>query len=314
MAIKAFFLRAVSVFIAAAAIVYVGFCTHPAWDVEDPETCRLHFSVLSDVHVEGNNAMRYKVFARSMQDVRKCKSGSDAVVFLGDNTMNGFHGENILFHGAVRTFLRGEKVLTVLGNHDVGNGDGEYDAKLNDFLLFSEAFFGRKLTEPCYVEVINGYTCIVLGLDVQLDWMQQALDSAADSGKPVLIFAHFPLQRASMQGDSDSDSLTAMLARFGAEHDVFCFVGHTHMDLSLRNSFRSYNGYKQVYLPRLTALTGEKDNEICAVTGDGVEVELYEDEIVIRGRDFFRGEWIGSAEDGTLCEVRYPLRTAGEEG
>ena len=40
----------------------------------------LHFSVLSDVHVEGNNAMRYKVFARSLQDVQKGKSGNDVIL------------------------------------------------------------------------------------------------------------------------------------------------------------------------------------------------------------------------------------------
>lgn len=310
MAIKSFFLRFISVFVASAALLfYVGECGHDAWDVYDPQACRLHFSVVSDVHVEGNNAMRYKVFMRSLQDMKKSSSGNDAILFLGDNTMNGFFGENVLFHGVVRTVLRNEQVLTVLGNHDVGNGDGEEAKKLNDWLLFTNAFFGRHLDKPCYVEKVNGYTFIVLGLDVDLQWLQNALD-AADDDKPVFIFAHFPLQRSEMQGGSDSDSLTAMLARYGAAHDVFCFVGHTHMDLSLSRSFHNYNGYTQVFLPRLTALTGDKDNEVCSVTGDGVEVELYDDELVIRGRDFFRGEWIGSAEDGTLCEMRYPLQSA----
>ncbi len=312
MAIKCFLLRAVSVFIATLALVYVGFCGHDAWDVEDPQACRLHFSVMSDVHVEGNNAMRYKVFARSVQDTQKSKSGNDAIVFLGDNTMNGFFGENILFHGVVRTFLRHEKVLTVLGNHDVGNGQGDPDEKLSDFLLFSEAFFGRKLEKPCYVEQINGYTFIVLGLDVDLDWMQQALD-AADGDKPVFLFAHLPLNYSQMQGDSDTDTLRDLLARYAAEHDVFAFVGHTHMDLS-SNSFRTYNGCKLVYLPRLTELNGDKDNEPSVRTGDGLEVEVYDDELVIRGRNFFRGEWIGESDGRPQYDVHYPLRAAGEEG
>lgn len=314
MPIKAFFLRAVSVFIAVLALVYVGFCDHAAWDVEDPESCRLHFSVLSDVHVEGNNAMRYKVFARSLQDVQKGKSGNDAILFLGDNTMNGFFGENVLFHGVVRTFLRNEKVLTVIGNHDVGNGQGDEQALTEQWLTFTNAFFGRELDKPCYVDEINGYTFIVLGLDVQLDWMQQALDRAADSGKPVLIFAHYPLQRAQMQGGSDTDSLSKMLARYGAEHDVFCFVGHTHMNLDKSRSFRSYNGYEQIFLPRLTELNGPKDNEPSVRTGDGLEVEVYDDELVVRGRNFFRGEWVGASDGRELCEVRYPLRDLAEEG
>lgn len=309
MAIKAFFLRFISVFVASLALlVYVGQCDHDAWDVEDPDACRLHFSIVSDIHVEGNNAMRYKVFARSLQDIQKSKSGNDAILFLGDNTMNGYFGENVLFHGVVRAVLRGENVMTVLGNHDVGNGQGDYDKKLSDWLLFSNAFFGRDLDKPCYVEEINGYTFIVLGLDVQLDWLQNALD-AADGDKPVFIFAHLPLQRSDMQGDSDTDSLSAMLARYGADHDVFCFVGHTHMDLTTY-SFRSYNGYKQVYLPRLTELVGDKDNEPTKRTGDGVEVEVYDDELVVRGRNFFYGEWKVSGDGEKLLEERYPLRNA----
>ena len=308
MAIKSFFLRFISVFIAVLALLtWVGVCGHDAWDVYDPQTCRLHFSIVSDVHTEGNNAMRYKVLARSMQDMKKCKSGNDAILFLGDNTMNGFRGENILFHGIVRTVLRGENVLTVLGNHDVSND--ENDKKLNDYLLFTNAFFGRQLDRPCYTQEINGYTFIVLGLDVQLDWLQDALD-AANGDKPVFIFAHLPLQRAQMQGDSDTDSLSAMLARYGAQHEVFCFVGHTHMDLSLSRSFWSGNGYTQIYMPRLTELIGERDNEPTKRTGDGVEVEVYDDELVIRGRNFFRGEWIGSGEGETLLEMRYPLTDA----
>lgn len=313
MAIKKFFLRVISVFIATLALLfYVGVCDHAEWDVEDPDACLLHFDVLSDVHTEGNNAMRYKVFVRAMQDVRKDKSGSDAVLFLGDNTMNGSFGENVLFHGAVRTVLRRETVLTVLGNHDVGNGQGDGAQLLDRWLLFTNAFFGRQLDRPYYAQEINGYTFIVLGaqvasdygvdlFDEQLEWLQGVLDGAADSGKPVFIFSHYPMTY---------DNFGDVLSNFGAEHDLFCFVGHTHMPLS-RSSFRSGNGYKQVYLPRLTELSGENDNELYSGTGDGVEVEVYDDEIVVRARDYFRGEWI-SAKDGTPLEVRYALRTAAE--
>ena len=313
MAIKSFFLRSTSVFIAVLALLfYVGVCDHEAWDVEDPQTCRLHFSVVSDIHVEGNNAMRYKVFARSLQDIQKSKSGNDAIFFLGDNTMNGFFGENILFHGAVRTLLRDEKVVTVMGNHDVGNGQGDEQKLREQWLMFTNAFFARQLDKPCYVEQINGYTCIVLGLEVDLQWMQQALDSAADSGKPVLIFAHYPLQRANMQGGSDTDNLSAMLARYGREHDVFSFVGHTHMDLS-SSSFRSYNGYKQIYLPRLTELNGPKDNEPSFRTGDSLEVEIYDNELVVRARNFFRGAWVGFDQNDPPYEAHYPLRTTDSQ-
>ena len=48
------------------------------------------------------------------------------------------------------------------------------------------------------------------------------------------------------------------------------------------------------------------DNIITDKTGCGVEVEVYENEVVIRGRNFYTGEW---ATDGTgLIEKTYPLK------
>ena len=86
---RSIFLRAAAALVTVAMLLGVGICDHAAYDVQDPQSCRLHFTVLSDVHVEGNNYTRYRVFARSLQDVRKNASGTDAVVFLGDSTMNG---------------------------------------------------------------------------------------------------------------------------------------------------------------------------------------------------------------------------------
>ena len=286
-------------------------------DVKDPDACRLNFAVLSDSHIEGNNTTRYKVFARCLKDVRRNRSGLDAVVFLGDNTMNGNSTESMFFHGTVSLLLKGQKVLPVLGNHDIGNGEGDYEKLQNRWYAYTEAFFGKKLTVPYYREVIDGYSFIVLGTeehtsnsmtltDGQLEWLRGTLEDAARSGKPVFVFSHHP-ERASYRANPAYEySLTDILTAYAEDHDLFYFSGHTHRTLT-RSSFNTYYNFPEISLPCLTTLTGEKDNVIKDDTGVGVEVEVYGDEVIVRGRNFYQGEWDADSA-GEPLEIAYPLR------
>ena len=42
-------------------------------------------------------------------------------------------------------------------------------------------------------------------------------------------------------------------------------------------------------------------------TGEGIIVEVYEDSVVVRGRNFVRSEWVFDDEE-TPCERTYTLR------
>ena len=319
MAVKSFFLRATAALLSAAMLLFVGVGSHTAYDVRDPERCKLHFSVLSDAHIEGNNPTRYAVFVHALRDVRKNRSGNDAVVFLGDNTMNGQAFENLLFHGAARANLRHETVLPVLGNHDVGNGQGDYGKLQTRWYTYTQAFFGRALTRPYYADTVCGCTFIVLGTeaqsvneivmtDAQFAWLEGVLEESAQSGRPVFVFAHHPARAAADETNAYTGRLTDILARYSREHDLFSFVGHTHRPLQLPASFRTRDGFPETYLPCLTKLRGEKDNETYEDTGTGVEVEVYGSEVVIRGRDFYRSAWLTDEDSGSPCEVTYPLK------
>ena len=285
-------------------------------DVKDPEACQLNFAVLSDSHIEGNNTTRYKVFARCLKDVKRNQRGEDAVVFLGDNTMNGNNTENMLFHGTVSLLLKNQKVLPVLGNHDIGNGEGDYAQLQSRWYAYTEAFFDKKLTTPYYYDVIDGYYFIVLGTeehssntmemsDDQLEWLRFTLEDADRSGKPVFVFSHHP-ERASYRIDPEyAYTLTNILTAYAEDHDLFYFSGHTHRPLT-RSSFSSYYNFPEISLPRVTELTGDKDNEVYSGTGYGVEVEVYENEVVVRGRNFYTGEW--ATQGDAPLEETYTLK------
>ena len=316
--IKNLFLRLICVTMALVLLPFAGQNKGEPYDVKEPDACVLNFSILSDSHIEGNNFTRYRVFNNALQNVEKNRSGTDAIVFLGDNTMNGNLGESILFHGTTALLLKNETVLPVLGNHDVGNGQGDYQKLQNRWYTYTKAFFGRELEHPYYHEVIDGCYFIVLGTEAQtvntiqvsetqLQWLQSVLDKAAASGKPAFVFLHHPVRSAVDETGRRTTRLNEILTAYNREHDLFVFVGHTHRPLNL-DSFDNY-GFPETYLPCLTKLYGEKDNEPHDDTGVGLEVELYKNEIVLRGRDFYRGKWYYDAENDAVCEKTYSLKT-----
>ena len=317
--IKSFGLRALALVVSVVMVLVAGFATGESYDVRDPENCKLNFSILSDSHIEGTNFPRYKVYTHCLQDVRKNKSGNDAVIFLGDNTMNGQIIENTLFHGAAHMLLPGQKILPVVGNHDIGNGEGDYNKLQTRWYDYTRAFFGKDLEHPYYYDVIDGCYFIVLGIEEQLvyemtmteaqfAWLEDVLAKAADSGKPVFVFSHYPADDAQDE-NGNTDRLVKMLADFNKDHDLFYFCGHTHMPLYLFWSFHDSDGFPEIYLPRLTELAGADDHGVFGNTGIGIEVELYQNELLVRGRNFYTGQWrVDDEDDGTMCEMTYSLK------
>ena len=320
MQIRSVIYRVLAALFAGVLLLLAGQTSGGGWTARKPEECALTFTVISDVHVEGNNFERYKIFARALQDVKR-NTANDAVMFLGDSTMNGQNIENLLFHGAVRSVLGADaNVLPVMGNHDIGNGKGDYEQLQNRWYAYTEAFFGRKLSHPYYYDVVKGCYCIVLGMEAQTvnetyiseeqyAWLQGVLALAAESGKPAFVFSHYPMSYTVDADGNDTDRLVNIIAEYNRAHDIFVFVGHTHMPMHLWWSFKTYNGYPEIYLPRITELAGD-DDEPYADTGVGVQVEVYQNEVVVRARDFYRGQWkIDQWEDDLpLMERAYALK------
>ncbi|MCH5198578.1 MAG: metallophosphoesterase [Oscillospiraceae bacterium] len=316
MILKSVFLRVISTLIASVMLLFAGIGGGESYNVKDPENLMLNFSVLSDCHIEGNNFARFKVFSRALQNINKNENGNDAVIFLGDNTMNGQNIENMIFHGGIASIMKNQKIISVMGNHDIGNGNGNYNILQNRWYSYTEAFFGRSLDRPYYYEVIDGCYFIVMGMDAQTvnytiiseeqySWLGEVLALASESGKPAFVFSHYPAAYTYDENGSYTSRLVDMLREYNKTNDLFYFCGHTHIDFSSR-SFHTENGFPETYLPRLTELEGDNDNIVSDVSGIGVEVELYENEVVIRARNFYTGSWLTEGEN--TCERTYQLK------
>lgn len=260
----------------------------PAYSAENPDELITSFAVVSDCHVETNNPDSYKAFKGLIEGV---KGGEDisTAVFLGDNVMNGQELENIFFYGALKAVKPAENMLVVMGNHDIGNGEGKYTELRDTFLGYNHILTGERYEKPYYYKVIDGCYFIALGLEdltvntsvmteEQLIWLEGVLEEAKAADAPAFVLNHHPMTSLT---NVAWDSLINLLDNYD---NVIYFHGHTHSKLD-DDSCYSERNIPVVELPRSTEVVDYEP-------GDGVVVEVYEGRIVVRGRNFIEGEWL----------------------
>lgn len=264
-----------------------------AYQAEKPDELITSFACVSDIHVETNNPKAYKAYYDVLEGI-KAGEDNDAVVYLGDNVMNGQFLENVFFYSAVKGIKPAENNYVVMGNHDIGNGTGVYSEHYNNFLANNNLYLGQNLDKGYYYRVQNGCYMIFLASEdltvnecvmseEQLNWLEGILEEAKAADAPVFVFNHHPMYY--LKG-VERDALANLLAKY---NDKLLYLhGHIHNQLT-QASFYKDNGIDVINLPRSTETVDYEP-------GDGIVVEVYENEILVRGRDFITGEWIDGLE------------------
>ena len=273
---------------------------------EDPE---LVFSVLSDVHMEGNNLERFNLFGEGIRDVNSA-TRNDALVFLGDNTMNGQNIEHTFFYGLLDRYNSIEDVLVTSGNHDLcpsEQNSGDYNTQANQFISFHNTFLEENIEKAYYSREINGYKFIVLASESdagvqqylsveQLLWLENELDSAESLGNPVFIFNHYPLNHTWpfvwTEGHVGLESELLHLLMRKSNNQIVYFSGHLHMGLNDNEvSYVNEENITYISVPAFGADNNVGNADI-QNNGMGLYVEVYKDEILVRVRNYAEHEWM----------------------
>jgi 3',5'-cyclic AMP phosphodiesterase CpdA len=258
-----------------------------SYQAKNPEKLIMSFVAVSDIHVETNNPDSYQAFSDILEGIKAGKN-HDAVVYLGDNVMNGQLTENLLFYTGVKAAKPSENNYVLMGNHDIGNGHGDYNELCDNYIKNNRRFLGNDLDKPYYYKVLNGCYMICLASEElsvntcimseeQLLWLENVLDEADGENAPIFVFNHHPID--SLTG-VESDALVNLLNKYDR---VLYIHGHTHYQMA-ESSFRNVGGVDTINLPRSSEVVDYEP-------GDGIVVEIYEDEILVRGRNFIDGEW-----------------------
>ena len=266
-----------------------------AIEAEDPASVKLQFSVLSDVHMETYELSRFEGFAATLQNIGAAKAKQDALVLLGDNTMNGQVTEYLMLYSLLSKYnpVSASNTLLAMGNHDINISSKNPAKAIDRHNFFLASYNGTANDKPYYSQEINGYTFIVLGDEdphedcsatisaEQITWLADTLGNAP-AGKPVFIFLHQVLAHVVSEfGGQDtvgaqSEDIRAMIEQCP---NVFVFNGHLHAPQKIAQS----GGVTYVNLPSLS----KSD-----VPGIGFQVEAYESKVILRARNYLAGEWL----------------------
>ena len=279
----------------------------------DTENVRLTAVLWSDLHFSGFYSPERAMHCRTaMADLMGAANTVDALVIAGDLAENGKRAEKDYLAEQLNGISTVRFVLPASGNHD---------SRLRHMLHSNDKFalFCHKVNPSLHVDKlyysfdINGYTFIVLGTtkimfetcyfdEDEISWLKKELSHGTKEGKPVFVVLHQPLRRThnlphswDYPGDErgavgpQSDRIRGILNEY---ENVFLLTGHLHRGFSI-NTYEDVGRIHSVNIPSLGMWN--KDSEY-GNAGQGFLMEVYDDRVVFRPRDFLSGSFVPEYE------------------
>lgn len=311
----------ISIALSLANVFAIPFVGHmnDYFKVKKPDEIRMNLSVISDTHVQ-DSIIRQAMLELGLEDMERSYDPIDALLITGDITDHGYKEQYDRVLKAFEGRKPAENVFPVQGNHDTwtrDSDDGDYTGMIRNFTTFAKEVGGIETATPYYSQDLNGYHLIFLASeydhtdayvsDEQLRWLEDEMAVAAGTGKPIFVFCHWPINKThglpKSWGDKEYDDDTGGLGDQSAQveqillkyDNVFYITGHIHSGFSSADeaSFRGYasieekGGLHLVNLPcyMYPSLRGYPLN------GTGYMIEVYDDEVIFRARNFATGIW-----------------------
>lgn len=280
----------------------------PAW-ADSPGRKRLaRFQILSDTHISDVfPATMYKMRS-ALTDLATVGPGADALVVVGDLVEYGHRQDYALFDLTLHTSPHPDRVVSAIGNHEFHAGESA-DVMRQRFL----DYVGRRRvyfdTSVCGIPLVfvgsegivpgetssNAFDALITSS--QLDWLETTLARAARADRPTFVFLHQPPENVDTGG-----RLQDILR---ATSNVVLFWGHWHGNLQWLTEgpdagwLGNPEGYWRVHTGAITYINEYHHNADGSVSTtfqadwrQGLLVDVYEDAVVVRGRDVAQHQWI----------------------
>jgi Icc protein len=281
----------------------------------------LRFSVVSDIHIQYWDTQAQSKLSTSLEDLYQIDPNFDALVINGD-LGDGRPNDYAKITSILKAHPLPKQIYFTIGNHDyykayynaVGDWspttfpNGESDsASLARFLAFTQ------IPSVYYDRWIQGYHFVFLGSErykqsdpasqedawlstSQLNWLQSKLQENYIQHKPLFVFLHQPLQGTVSgslpRGVVQHNELKQILSQYP---EVIFFTGHTHWELRLPSTLIK-DVFTMVNSSSVSYPYDSNDQLIQGNRSEGLIVDVYEDRIHIRGRDFNNQAWISEAD------------------
>ncbi len=287
---------------------------------------KLIATIVSDIHIDTKSETikaQQGIFKSALNDAKK--TNSNVLVSVGDTTSRG---EKVNWNLVRECFCSAsncaQNIILALGNHDCwSDGEDEYACGIGEYYSAVKDITGRSLATPYFATYINGYSFICLGnesdmgcdadiSDKQIEWLKSELEKGSSDNKPVFVFSHQSLNgrhglprtwdkddrrdRPFDEGGigEKSEEIAEVLKKY---KNIFYFSGHSHMGLcgekmQSKEGYASYQIEGGVNLFNLPCLTKENHHGEINHPGVGLQLEVYEDSVIIKPKNLVTGEFI----------------------
>ena len=276
------------------------------------------FGVLSDVHIQYDTAQ--DDFQRALT-YTKDEAGVDFVCIAGDLTSDGTDEHLAQYKAFVDTYAGNLPVYAVAGNHEAYRGGASLESVISQYTGLP-LYYSFEYGDDAFVMVgVRGNSEDNLFTDAELIWLAETLETYKD--KRVFLFQHVRPQDGcgnalgiynnDIWGGDEAAEFERLLRLYP---NVIHFHGHSHLKFSLQeldataNIDRLYGGWS-VHVPSISVPRGPVSSvnlnrvELYAES-EGYVVDVYENGIHLRGRDFVKGEFLPIASywlDTTLQTI-----------
>lgn len=279
----------------------------------DEDSVKMTFATWADPQISNYMFEREQYVRGGAEDLANAETPVDALVLAGDITENGLYGEYQFVYDRLST-TGIKNFITATGNHDIRLR--AYSNSLKHFTTFTNALNengGSDLTvdKMYYRYQVNGYDFVVLGSekmvfeeayisDTQLEWFDATLKETSATGKPTFVVLHQPLKgtnnienawNSSVEGagsvGEQSDALYEIMNRYD---NIVLITGHLHQGFGV-GSYELVGKIHSVNVPSIT-IENKDGDEAGNISGIGYMVEVYDDEVIFRARNFAKGEYM----------------------
>ena len=294
------------------------------WPLTPPVPSRrlYRFAALSDVHIDDDTSVS------DLQTALIYLNNTECVAFTclcGDLTKNGSDTQLAQCKSIIDEHSPNTPVYAITGNHEgiTANIESRIAAYTGHPLYYSFTYGDDVFI---MVGVIGGdsYSNSVVFADGELDWLENTLK--ANEGKRCFVFQHIFAGVTNEPVCGNANGLytnwcwhnSAECVRFEnlmKQYGAIWFHGHSHLRFSLQSradyaNYSNVDGYHSIHIPSLTVPRDDENNdgsyENIFGGSEGYVVDVYEDGIHLRGRDFVKGEFLPIASywlDTTLQTV-----------
>ncbi|MCQ2484086.1 MAG: metallophosphoesterase [Clostridia bacterium] len=304
------------------AFPYAGIKAPVVKTLEDD--CLLNIEMLSDTHIEKSELFRQAFLRWGLKNISRAKSPVDAIVVAGDITNYADEPSLAKYFELIDKYSPAP-VITAAGNHDIGHaGDRDKtditrEEAMANFIRYRNENMGRNDEVNYFSTEVNGFKFIVMGDEVidgghwdaismtqeQLDFIDRELADGTKDGKPVFVLSHWPIDGINGEDtiwdgsgiERDEYDVQSILEKYD---NVFYISGHMHAGIKAKAVENMYglsnaeqvNGVTYLNLPTYGII-----NMFGAPwSGIGAQLEVYENEVVFRPRNFITNNWYENAE------------------